>query len=417
MALPRQVTLSFEYDGTARKTTATSANTYLGDEIRKSATALTYTDIASGESDRISVTMQDISSAWIGERKPERGATLGAAVFLTNWKGTGVTSLIYGNFTLDDITFSGRPLTCVLDGVSVPISEDFKSLQKTKTWEKTTIKDIAAEIAAAAEVVLVYDAGTVQIDEIEQNRETDSSFLYSLCEKYGLAMKVYALQIVIFDITAYEEKDAVATLNETDMLSWSYNSTVEGTYTGVTFSYTNPDIKDTLSVTVGEEGRMYSVNSQASSKYDAELQATAKVNEANRNIETMNVSIPANLGIVASQCVNIAGLGRISGKYYVDKAVHSVGSGYKMQLTLHKVQDAVKTDKTAASGGESYTVVSGDTLWGISKKYYGTGTKYNLIYEANAELIESTAKSHGKTDSDNGHWIWPGEILTIPTEE
>ncbi len=36
------------------------------------------------------------------------------------------------------------------------------------------------------------------------------------------------------------------------------------------------------------------------------------------------------------------------------------------------------------------------------------------IYDANAAVIEETAKKYGKTSSDNGHWIYPGCILTIP---
>ena len=63
---------------------------------------------------------------------------------------------------------------------------------------------------------------------------------------------------------------------------------------------------------------------------------------------------------------------------------------------------------------QNYIVVRGDTLWGISKKFYGTGTKHQIIYDANVDLIEATAKAHGKKDSENGHWIWAGEKLMIP---
>ena len=112
--------------------------------------------------------------------------------------------------------------------------------------------------------------------------------------------------------------------------------------------------------------------------------------------------------------MEIAGLWSLDGKYYVDKVKHSIGSGYKMQLSMHKVQNPILLNASINSGGNTYTVLSGDTLWGISKKFYGTGTKYGIIYNANADLIESTAKSHGKKSSDNGHWIWPGETFTIP---
>lgn len=407
---------------TTQTTTTTkkvgNPNPKLGAKISEQATAFSYTDVASGQSDSVSITVQDIGKEWMGSLMPKRGASLGAKIILTNWgSGEGTTSFDCGTFVLDDISFSGRPLSCVLGGVSVPAMDDFKSLPNTNTWEKTTVEDIASQIAAKAGVSLYYDADTIQIAEIEQSKQTDSAFLYSLCEKYGLAMKVYNHKIVIFDIVRYEEKGAVLTLNETDMNSWSYNTTVEGTYTGVNLDYTDPDTEDTINVMMGSYGRMYAINTQASGQYDAELQAAAKVNAANRSVETMEVTIRANTSIVASHCIAISGLGAIDGKYYVDKIRHSVGNGYKMQLSIHKVQTPIKATvpaPSASSVGQAYTVVSGDTLWGIAKKFYGTGTKYNIIYDANADLIESTAKSHGKKSSDNGHWIWPGETLTIP---
>lgn len=75
--------------------------------------------------------------------------------------------------------------------------------------------------------------------------------------------------------------------------------------------------------------------------------------------------------------------------------------------------------KRSAKSSSSYTIKSGDTLWGISKKFYGTGTKWNKIYNANKTIIEKTAKARWKAagikrGSQNGHWIFPGVKLTIP---
>lgn len=413
MALPRNVGLEVTYDGMTPK---------LGEKIARQATSFTYTDVASGQSDSVSITLSDIDKEWMGNLMPKRGASLGAKLKLTNWNQEGKNeSFNCGTFVLDDISYSGRPLRCVLGGVSVPAMDDFKSLTRTKTWKKTTIKEIASEIAKRAGVSLYYSADTIKIVELEQSKQTDSAFLYSLCEKYGLAMKVFNKKIVIFDIVAYEEKKAVVTLKETDILSWSYNSTIEGTYTGVKLDYTNPDSNKTISVKIGSSGRMYTMNTQASSKFDAELQAEAKVNAANRKIETMTITIVANTKIVASQCVEVSGLGKIDGKYYIDKIKHSVGSGYTMQLTMHRVQDAIKvttkSKKTASSKnkkGKKYTVEAGDTLWALAKRYYGSGDKYTIIYNANKSVIESKAKSRGLSSSDNGHWIYPGTVLTIP---
>ena len=49
----------------------------------------------------------------------------------------------------------------------------------------------------------------------------------------------------------------------------------------------------------------------------------------------------------------------------------------------------------------TYTIKKGDTLWDISKKYLGTGTRYPEIMELNA--LKSTT-------------IYPGQILRIPNQ-
>lgn len=66
------------------------------------------------------------------------------------------------------------------------------------------------------------------------------------------------------------------------------------------------------------------------------------------------------------------------------------------------------------SAAGSYTIVSGDTLWGIAKAKYGAGAQYTKIYNTNSAVIEAAAKSHGKSSSNNGNLIWPGTVLTIP---
>lgn len=74
------------------------------------------------------------------------------------------------------------------------------------------------------------------------------------------------------------------------------------------------------------------------------------------------------------------------------------------------------TTSTASntSTKKTHTVKKGDTLWGIARKYYGSGTKYTTIYNANKTIIEQTAKKYGKNSSDGGHWIYAGTVLQIP---
>lgn len=79
------------------------------------------------------------------------------------------------------------------------------------------------------------------------------------------------------------------------------------------------------------------------------------------------------------------------------------------------VKKTVPRATPAAPAGKSYTVVSGDTLWGIAQRHCGGGGNWQKIYNANASVIEATANRYrGGRGSDHGHWIYPGTTLTLP---
>lgn len=89
-------------------------------------------------------------------------------------------------------------------------------------------------------------------------------------------------------------------------------------------------------------------------------------------------------------------------------------SELKIAQFAKKTTPRPSSAQAQASGGRTYTIKSGDTLWAIAKKMYGSGADYTKIYDANKSITESTAKSHGFSNSDNGHWIFPGTTISIP---
>ena len=72
------------------------------------------------------------------------------------------------------------------------------------------------------------------------------------------------------------------------------------------------------------------------------------------------------------------------------------------------------TGNAGKTGTKKYTIVSGDTLWGISTKFYGAGSQWQKIYNANKDTIEAAARKYGYAGSNGGNWIFPGTTLTIP---
>lgn len=85
---------------------------------------------------------------------------------------------------------------------------------------------------------------------------------------------------------------------------------------------------------------------------------------------------------------------------YSTKTVQVTIKQYKPPV----VTRTVTTNNTAASkpSGQNYTVKSDDCLWNIAKKYYGNGSKYTTIYNANRDKIK------------NPNLIYPGQVLWIP---
>ena len=111
---------------------------------------------------------------------------------------------------------------------------------------------------------------------------------------------------------------------------------------------------------------------------------------------------------------------------YIDKyeaSVKDAMGNIHYQIEFSKViniaVDTVKAKVVKTTGNsktstksKSYTIKKGDTLWGISVKYYGKGIQWTKIYNANKSVIDSTAKKRGKPGG--GHWIFIGTVIQIP---
>lgn len=399
------------------------------DDIADSIKSFSYTDVASGESDSVSLSIQDRERKWMGGWAPQKGDHISADARFFDWENDGDNWSIYcGEFEVDDVSMSGPPAECSIKAVSIPRSEAFNEEEHTKNWEEVTVQEVASEIAARAGIELYYEADEIAIHSLEQDKQTDCKFLYSVCEKYGLAMKVFAEKIIIFDEAVYESTAPVTTLRYEDFNPYRYNSTLEGTYTGAKIAYSDPGTGEDHIVVVGGGNRIKEINEEADNAADAQRKAIAALNNANKNATTLTGTIMARKEIIASRCVSVAGFGKPDGIYYIDKAVTKIGGSgaSRQELTMHRVgyrmdNATVLIDECPDSGqvgtGMDYTVVKGDTLWSIAKQLLGSPLRYAEIYDVNKDIIEQQAQERGKKDSSNGHWIFPGTVLYIPAVE
>ena len=103
-----------------------------------------------------------------------------------------------------------------------------------------------------------------------------------------------------------------------------------------------------------------------------------------------------------------------------DIAVRYYGDGSRWPEIYHANQGTIGSDPNViysgqtltipdqgggsnpGGGGQLYTTTDSDTLWDIASRFYGDGNRWPEIYQANKDQIKDP------------HWIYPGQVFTIP---
>lgn len=335
----------------------------------------TYTDSVDA-SDKISISIADRDLKWIKSWIPETGDIILPTITLENWNYEGERcALVCGTFIVDDFSFSMPPVMGSINGVSAPVNTSFKETQITKTWEAATVQLIAIEIATKYNLELIYDAQDVQVTKMEQSNQTDSAFIRSLCEKYGLGIKVYFNRLIIWNYKKYFAKPPILTLTPWMVTKMTYKSTLQGTYTGARVSYTNLDTKETVDIVVGTEERMYKTIQKADNEADARMIGEAAILNANRKETTVQITLPPNLSLVATNTVQLSGFGKVDGKYFIETVSHTISNAaYNMQINLSRINHtenewasgkvtAFKKTQSAVESGDSEDNDDSETLW------------------------------------------------------
>ena len=185
-----------------------------------------------------------------------------------------------------------------------------------------------------------------------------------------------------------------------DETSNSQQKTSTSTSSGSNLSATNSD-KDTSTGLVEKEANTIEVNTLEGSLSFIATEETIKLK--------------------VGDTVKLNGIGKyLSGDYFVKEITRQVsGSGYSHTATLMKPDfgdslkikagDVEKTKEKSVNSTSSsdnaertYTVKKGDCLWNIAKQFYGDGSKYKKIYDANTKKIADP------------NLIYVGQVFVIP---
>jgi len=327
------------------------------EDISGSLIGFIYNDSAKNEADDIEIILEDREGLWRGAFFPEKGASIKSTIIIENWEVPGrVETLPCGTFELDEIEYKGPPDTASLKGLAVSLKGGIKDTKKSKTWASIALSKIGAAIAMAGGVKFWFISDYDHMyDTVQQNQESDLSFLVRLAKEQGLTVKATDSKIILFDERKFEEKPAVRRImrNDDDVLSYNFKNKTSETYKQAEVNYTDSKSNETIvgakeTVVKALSGETLKINIRPAAGMEG---ATAEMKEqyAKRMAEKLlrmknkyeivaNMTLVGDPNLLAGVTLEVMGWDAFDGTYYIEKASHKVSSsGYVVDVEMRRI--------------------------------------------------------------------------------
>lgn len=278
-----------------------------------------------------------------------KGAQITAIIIQKNWESDGNDRLLdCGIFEVDSVSASGPPAQISIKATSIPSSSTIRTQKKNKAWQKIKLSAIANDIARKNGLKCMFlSAFDPVFERKEQVKQSDISFLQSICKSTGISLKVTAKTIVLFDAAEYEQKNAVRAIErgKADIISYSFSTNLNDTaYSKCHVSYTDPLTQKIIEYTYTPRnaeptGQVLEISEKVTSKDEARQLAMKRLRQKNKAEYVANFTIVGDTRLVAGVTVNVSGYGFFDGKYIIESATHSLSNGYTVKIKLRLVLD------------------------------------------------------------------------------
>ena len=220
----------------------------ISDEIAHSISSLNYTDNSKNAIDDLELELENLDYRWLKEWYPDENAQL--LVGIHEEKENETNFLDLGTFYVDEPTFENDKLN--LKCLALPLDQNIRDQKNSVAWERITLKELVTQIANKHEMNAEIYADNEFFERLDQNQETDLSFINRIVKETGLNMKVSDDKIIIFDDEEMEKNDTVEIFNINDerIRSFSLKKKNKEIYDNVEVSYYDPDKKKVIKETI-----------------------------------------------------------------------------------------------------------------------------------------------------------------------
>lgn len=306
---------------------------------------VTVTDNKSGESDELTITLDDHDDLLA---MPKRG------VKLQCWMGyidAGIHDM--GIYTVDSVSWSGTPDKYTIKAKSADMKGSLKTT-RSQSYHDRTLGEIAKQVATRHELELAMAASlsTIDVGHIDQTDESDIHLLTRLCWQFGAVVNVKHGKLLIFQ--PYENKTVsgrsltltVVQRDKGDQFNFSIEDR-QGDVDNVQASYQDKTKAKKVTVDTNKSGQK---PKKLKGNFKDEKTATAAAHAEKKRIEGEQAKFSINCAfgypaITTESPIELQGFKQeIDGlKWTVDKATHSYSKSQGLTTSL---------DLTAPINGE-----------------------------------------------------------------
>lgn len=320
-----------------------------------------YSDSIEGQADVCELTLQDADGIWRSDYFPTRGTSANITLVKEDWNEAGTMETCpLGTFEVDEITCSYPPTIAKIKFNSISNGAAIRGVDEFRSWEKTTLRQIASDIAHGAGLGLFFDAEDFQLERIEQSQESSLALLKKLCAREGLILKVTDNTIVIVDEERYEQRDSVATITygSDAIINFGGQATINEIYGDTNVYFKSSGVADFLlgifdmfagssnvsvrGITNGLRrnagGAVMRITERVSSQAEANRLAKKKLREKNKHEIECVWTLLGDFKYLAGNVITASGFGAFDGKYIIDQSSHKMDgqSGYVTGLRCHR---------------------------------------------------------------------------------
>lgn len=320
------------------------------EELTQYLTSVTYTDKVIGESDEISITLENSDGLWGSEWYPSKGDKIKLQM------GYDDNIVDCGDFMVDEIEMQGPPDTVTLKGIATWVTSAMRT-KASKAHEGKTLKEIVQAVAQKHGLSVQGTIYTIRIARCTQHQESDLAFLKRLADEYGFTFGVRGNTLTFDSIYKLEDRTPVMSIERGQLISYSLRDKTVGTYKKAKVRYQDPKSAKVVEADVDKVGEdAYDdvsgadelvIHSKSENNGQAEAKAKAALHKANSKQQSGSLTLEGEPLLVGGNKFTLNDMGHLSGDWYIMSSTHTFdkSGGYTTTLEINRVKKGESNTK------------------------------------------------------------------------